>query len=221
MWQALFDALQATGFMVVAVAQESRGAEHARPWIEQAQAKYWTLIDSGHRVSALYGMVNVPEAVWIDERGIIVRPAETAGATEHFRRMDRTKMQLSPEDIAARAAARALYIDAVRDWAITGRHALDPAAVARKQPRSTPEAALAHAHFRLGLWLRERGRLAASDDHLAAASRLHPESWCLWRQAADLEKVGNAVSPAFWARVDALGDKAYYPPPDIPGFLPA
>ena len=36
--------------MVVAVAQESRGAEHARPWIEQAKSSYWQLIDTDHRV---------------------------------------------------------------------------------------------------------------------------------------------------------------------------
>ena len=75
--------------MVVAVAQESRGAEQARSWVEQPGAKFWTLIDREHRVSDLYGMVNVPQTVWIDERGVIVRPAETAGSTEHFRRMDR------------------------------------------------------------------------------------------------------------------------------------
>ena len=80
--------------MVVAVAEESRGAEHARPWIEQAKPKYWCLIDDDHRVADLYGMVNVPQAVWIDEAGRIVRPPETAGSTDHFRLMDRTTRTL-------------------------------------------------------------------------------------------------------------------------------
>ncbi len=207
--------------MVVAVAEESRGAEQARSWIEQSGATYWTLIDPEHRVSALYGMVNVPQAVWIDERGHIVRPAETAGSTDHFRQMDRASKVLPPEDFTARAEARALYLDAVRDWVRTGKHALNPKTAARRQPRITTDIVLALAHFRLGVWLRKEGRNAESDRHLAKASKLHPESWCLWRQAADLEKVGNAVGPAFWERVDALGDKAYYPPPDIPGFRPA
>ncbi len=218
MWQALYDDLKNAGFMVVAVAEESRGAEQARPWIEQSGATYWTLIDPEHRVSALYGMVNVPQAVWIDERGRIVRPAETAGSTDHFRHMDRVTKELPPADFAARADARAFYLDAVRDWVRNGKYALDPKAVARKQPRITTDIVLALAHFRLGVWLREKGRTAESDRHLAEASRLHPNSWSLWRQAADLEKVGNAVSQAFWDRVDGLGGKAYYPPPDIPGF---
>jgi hypothetical protein len=81
-WQALYAELKDKGFMVVAVAEESRGAEHARPWIEQAKSGYWQLIDTEHRLSDLYNLVNVPQAVWIDEQGSIVRPPETAGSTD-------------------------------------------------------------------------------------------------------------------------------------------
>lgn len=221
MWQALYDSLKVLGFMVVAVAQESRGAEQARSWVEQPGAKFWTLIDREHRVSDLYGMVNVPQAVWIDERGVIVRPAETAGSTEHFRRMDRESKVLAPADVAARADARAFYLDAVRDWVRTGKHALDATTVARKQPRITANIALALAKFRLGVFLRDHGNIAESIRHFAEASRLHPDSWCLWRQAADLEKIGKAVGPEFWDRVDQTGRNTHYPPPDIPGFRPA
>ena len=35
----MFDGLNDKDFMIVAVAEESRGAEHARPWIEQAGAQ--------------------------------------------------------------------------------------------------------------------------------------------------------------------------------------
>lgn len=218
MWQLLYDELKDHNFMVVAVAEESRGAEHARPWIEQAKATYWCLIDTDHRVADLFGMVNVPQSVWIDEAGRIVRPAETAGSTDHFRRMDLATRTMSPDDQAARQAARTAYLDAVRDWVRTGRYALPADAARRKQPRITADIALAHAHFRLGVWLRRQGRRAEADRHLAEASRLHPESWNMWRQAADLEAIGKASGPEFWARVQALGDKPYYPPPDLPGF---
>ena len=43
--------------MVVAVAEESRGADHARPWIEQAKSSYWQLIDTEHRLEDLYNLV--------------------------------------------------------------------------------------------------------------------------------------------------------------------
>src|ERR1700682_908323 len=128
----MLDSLKAENFAVVAVAEESRGAAHARPWIEQAKATYWCLIDVDHRVAALYGMVNVPQSVWVDEVGRIVRPPETAGSTDHFRRMDLKTRTMSAADQAARLAARATYLAAVRDWVRTGRHALDASAAREK-----------------------------------------------------------------------------------------
>jgi hypothetical protein len=217
-WQQLFDGLKTEEFMIVAVAEESRGPEHARQWIEQAQPKYWCLIDTEHRIADLYGMVNVPQAVWIDEAGRIVRPAETAGSTDHFRRRDPATGTISPEDQAARLAARQRYLDAVKDWVLTGKYALDADAARRKQPRATPAIAEAAAHFRLGVWLRRHGRADEGKTHLAEASRLHPDSWNIWRQAADLDEVGRASGAEFRNRVDALGDRPYYPPPDLPGF---
>ena len=47
-------------------------ADAARPWIEAAAPSYPALIDRNHRVAELYNMVNVPQAVWIDETGTIV-----------------------------------------------------------------------------------------------------------------------------------------------------
>jgi len=119
-WQALYEELKDKGFMVVAVAQESRGAEHARPWIEQAGSSYWQLIDTDHRLEDLYNLVNVPQAIWIDEQGRIARPPETAGSTDHFRRMDLETRTMTPADQAERLAARQAYLDAVRAWVSTG-----------------------------------------------------------------------------------------------------
>lgn len=214
-WQTLYDELKDKGFMVVAVAEESRGAEHARPWIEQARSSYWQLIDVEHRLSDLYNLVNVPQAIWIDEGGRIVRPPETAGSTDHFRRMNLETRTMTPEDQAARLAARQAYLDAVRDWVLTGRHAL-PAREARSAlPRVTDAIAEARARFRLGVWLHGHGLKAEGDRQMDIASTLHPDSWSMWRQAADLDEVGKASGPGFWKRVLALGDRPYYLPPKL------
>lgn len=218
MWQDLADSLKTENFAVVAVAEESRGAEHARQWIEQAKASYWCLIDVDHRVASLYGMVNVPQCVWIDEAGHIVRPPETAGSTDHFRGMDLTTRTMSPEAQAARLATRAAYLNAVADWVRTGRHALAASEVSATLPTITPDMALADAYFRLGVWLRRHGRDTDAIPYLEQASKLHPASWNIWRQAADLDEVGKASGPEFWARVRALGDRPYYKQPDLPGF---
>jgi hypothetical protein len=163
-------------------------------------------------------MVNVPQCVWIDEAGRIVRPPETAGSTDHFRRMDLATRTMSADDQAARLATRAAYLGAVADWVRTGRHALPRDEAQAKLPRITADMALADACFRLGVWLRREGRMADAAPFLKQASQLHPDSWNLWRQAADLDEVGKASGPDFWARVQALGDRPYYKPPDLPGF---
>ena len=221
MWQQVFASLNAENFMIVAIAEESRGAESARPWIEQANTTYWNLIDPDHQIAALYGMVNVPQAVWIDEQGRIVRGPETAGSTEHFRRMDRVAKTMAPEDQVARLAARVAYMDALRDWVTTGRHALPGDAARAALPRITPAIAEAHAAFRLAVWLSAHGRAGEAAPLFTRASDLHPDSWNMWRQAADLDAVGKAGGPEFWARVEALGDRPYYPAPALPGFPPA
>lgn len=176
MWQDLYDSLKTEAFIVIAVAEDSGGIDATRYWIEQANPIHPCLIDVDHRVAALYGMVNVPQCVWIDETGRIVRPPEIAGFTDHFRRMDMATRTLSAEDQAARTAARTAYMAAVRDWVLTGRHALSAEDARAKLPRITEDMALAEANFRLGIWLCRNGRADDAVPFLAEASRLHPES---------------------------------------------
>jgi len=214
-WQQLYSELKDKNFMVVAVAEESRGTDHARPWIEQAKSDYWQLIDAEHRLEDLYNLVNVPQAIWIDEQGRIVRPPETAGSTDHSRRMDLKTRTMTPKDQEERLAARQAYLDAVRAWVTTGTHALPADAARLNLPKVTPEIAEARARFRLGVWLRAHGRAGEGDKQMAEASRLHPDAWSLWRQAADLDEVGKASGPEFWKRVQALGERPYYPPPKL------
>ncbi len=201
--------------MVVAVAEESRGAGHAKQWIDAAKSDYWQLIDTEHRLEDLYNLVNVPQAIWIDEKGMIVRPPETAGSTDHFRRMDLKTRTMSPKDQEERLAARQAYLDAVRAWVTAGRYALPSDKARAGLPKVTPQMAEARARFRLGVWLRAHGRAAEGDRQMSEASRLYPDSWSMWRQAADLDEVGKASGPEFWARVQALGDRHYYPPPKL------
>jgi len=214
-WQQLYSELKDKNFMVVAVAEESRGTDHARPWIEQAKSDYWQLIDTEHRLEDLYNLVNVPQAIWINEKGTIVRPPETAGSTDHFRRMDLKTRTMSPKDQEERLAARQAYLDAVRAWVTTGKHALSAKDARAGLPRVTPEIAESRARFRLGVWLRAHGRTTEGDRLMNEASNLHPDSWSMWRQAADLDEVGKASGPDFWKRVQALGEKPYYPPPKL------
>jgi hypothetical protein len=225
--------------MIIAVAFDTGGREAVESWIrpptpidlpqplrdimgwgpdlcaKAAPPAYPCLIDERHIVAQLYNMTNVPMAVWIDEQGHIVRPVEPAGASDGFRKMDRTTFSM-PEEIAEKGRAlRRSYVDALRDWVKHGNasaYALSPnQARAGIQAPSSNEV-LANANFRLGQYLLTQGNHAEAQSYFDAAKRLCPESWHFVRQALEMKGVGNASGPEFFAAVDALGDRPYYPP---------
>src|SRR5262245_31744510 len=138
--------------MVIAVAMDSREGDPL-PWIEAAKPTYVCLIDRDHRLAELYGVVNVPEAIWIDEKGRIVRPAETAGAYEGFRQMNRATREM-PEDVARTTAhARTTYLDAIRDWARHGArspHVFTAEQARAHLPALTEDTATAQAMLQIG-----------------------------------------------------------------------
>jgi hypothetical protein len=217
-WQSLYQELRDHDFTILTVAMDV--PEAARPWIEAAKPTYPCLIDRDHHVADLYNMVNVPQAAWIDEARRIVRPPENAGSSDAFRKMDRSTKQMAPEQVAERERTKKTYVAAVRDWVLKGaasEFVYDDASARLRL--SLPDAAIAeaHAHFRLAQCLLRRGRGDEAVVHFSEASRLHPDSWCIWRQAAQKDATGLAAGSEFWARVDALGDRPYHRPIDMKG----
>ena len=220
MWQALHEELAGQGFTCIAIALDSGGPAKTEQWIRAAKPTYPCLIDERHLTAELYGIVNVPMVVWIDETGRIVRPAETAATSDAFRRhLDRTTKQMSAEGLAERERVRATYLSALRDWAARGPasvYAPSEEQARQRLPVPSEEHARAAASFRLGQYLSSQGHGPAAAPYLADARRLHPESWSYRRQTWELEEPGKAGSAEFWAAVDALGDRPYYPPARLP-----
>lgn len=213
MWQTLFDEIKSQNITIVSIANDSAAA--ARPWIEAAKATYPCLIDADHYVTDLYHFVNVPQSVWIDEQGTIVRPPGSGGSNDSFRAMDRVTGTMSEEIAAQRAQTKAQFINAVRDWARHGaasRYVLDTAQANDRLRLPTADTALAHALFRLGRYLDRRGEHGEARALFARAIELHPDSWSMWRQTATKDSRGFAAGPDFWARVDALGSRLYHQP---------
>ena len=223
MWQELRTELRPQGLEIVTVALDARGSETAGPWIAKAAAEHPSLIDAAHLVDALFGIVNVPSGVWIDEKGMIVRPPEPA----HPRRpayLDRAvPADASPAERERIELVRALhveaerYVAALRDWVRRGsdsRYALSPDEVMRRsRPRPIGEATAA-AHFALGQALYARGAPAAAIEHFREAHRLQPTNWTYRRDAWSLAGDDReAVYGTSWVdEIKREGVENYYPP---------
>ncbi len=169
----------------------------------------------------LFGVINIPSSVWIDERGMIVRPAEAAPAPPQSREPRRAldlPGGLPPRfvDIMTEAAKIKLdaqaYHAALRDWVDNGaasRFALTPdAVVERSRPRDDAKAR-GHAHFALATQLEIDGHHEAAVHHFREAHRLVPESWTFRRQAWSLEKVIDGPLARFWQGPDPAKPDAW------------
>ena len=223
MWQALRTELHPLGLEVVTVALDV-DPEAARPFIEAVAPDHPSLIDRCHLVDELFGIVNVPNSIWIDETGTIVRPVESATVRPSaLETGELDPASLTPQMLAlVRGIKRdpAAYIGALREWAATGSEStwvLEPyEVIARSTPRSR-ETAAAAAHFELGEYLHELGELDAARSHWREAHRLDPGNWTYKRQAWQLvdpvRQGPTEVYDGSWvADVEASGAENYYPP---------
>jgi hypothetical protein len=194
--------------------------EAARPWVEEASPTFVTLIDQNHLLSSLYNMVNVPQAVWIDEQGRIVRPTESGGSIDILREFDFEAGAFKPEATERAASAKTTYLDAVKDWAVNGaasRFAFDPDA-ARSHVQVVSDAAMeAHAGFQLGQFLASQGRTEEAEAIFARCREQHPDSWNIFRETTVRMEGGIAAGEEFWNKVMSLGEKQYYASVDMDG----
>jgi hypothetical protein len=115
-------------------------------------------------MDVLFGVVNIPNVVWIDEAGMIVRPPEPGwpGGRQEFPKEMRDGM--SPADV-----------------------------VAASEPRNAAMSQGA-AHFELANHLWQAGDRDAAVEHFNACHRLQPDNWTYQRQAWSLfgqERVGG------------------------------
>lgn len=195
------------------MALESGGAETAAPWIERAQPTYPCLIDRQHVVAELFGFINVPMAVWIDEAGMVVRGPEAGGTTDMFRHMDRQTGAMPADKQDILRSVRRRYMAMLRDWAARGTASPSIARATVDVP--SPAHYQAQVRFNLGQYLYRNGKKDEAMQFLREARELEPESWSIFRQTLALDGPDNAGSAAFWGAVDALGDERYYPDLDL------
>jgi hypothetical protein len=211
------------GFEVVTVGLDTAGIEACRPFVEAARPEHPSLVDVHHVVAERFGVVNIPNGVWIDEGGMIVRPAEPAPAPRRGERGARSGLagldSLPPRMVDILTEAQKIRTDpdtyetALRDWVANGagsRYALSPdQVVARSQPRDA-ERARGEAHFELATHLEQAGHHQDAIAHFRQAHRLVPDNFAYRRQAWSLEASIGGPLARFWQG----------PPPDDPGAWP-
>lgn len=211
MWQAFREDVKAQGVEVVTVGIDTAGPEACRAFIEAADPQHPSLIDEHHRVAELFGVVNIPNAVWIDEQGMIVRPAETSPAPPSVG-VERTPNQRAMEDPPERVVEMMThasqitydaptYEAAMRDWIKNGadsEFALAPAEVIDRSGPRDADSARGHAHFELATHLELAGEHQAAIGHFRMAHELVPENFAFRRQAWSLEPSVEGPLARFW-----------------------
>lgn len=229
MWQELHEELADDGLTVVTVALDF-DPEQSRTWIDQAQPTHPSLVDGEHRLDELLGVTNVPMAVWIDETGTLVRPAESATIKRSpLRSMPLDELPENIKNVVSEAQQipdhSEEYRAAILDWVANGADstfALSAAEViARSQPRPH-EHGQAAAAFALGTHLYRTVGKNAAVQWWKQAHELHPGNWTYKRQAWTLEstpegqpydllqEVGDTYGTSWYEDVVALGGGANY-----------
>jgi tetratricopeptide (TPR) repeat protein len=173
----------------------------------------------------LLGIVNVPTGVWIDERGVIVRPPEPAFPWRPREPSEELLAQLPP--LAAEQLREAQnikieperYLAALRDWVADGErsgYALSEEEVVGRSAGRDLDRSQAAASFELGQHLQRTGRPEDAARWFREAHRLQPENWTYKRQAwslADPLQGPNDTYDSDWlTEVRELGPENYYPP---------
>jgi hypothetical protein len=214
---------------------DSGGVEAARPFAEGVD--FPVVVDERHVLGELFGVLNVPSGIWVDEDGTIVRPPETAyPAYPAFAQID-----VDDPEVQARLEPSALarlrtvlphvkqmridpegYVGALRDWVAHGaqsRFALSPEEVVeRSRPRPVEEAQGAAA-FALGQHLLAAGHEQAAVRWFRESHRLQPENWTYRRQAWSLADPAQGPTEQYdgdWLTdVTRTGAENYYAPVEL------
>ncbi len=161
--------MQDSGLQIVAVALDA-DEKAVVEWATKETITFPVLIDKFHIVADLYGFVNVPAAIWIDENDKIVRPADGTPGSDLFRSFSHVDSEV--------------HHHLLRSWVRNNVRDLDDVQVRDFQLPPTQELQDARLHRRIAIALRERGE--PGDDvgaqmHLALAEKLAPLDWTIRR----------------------------------------
>ncbi len=197
-WQALRDELAPSGFEILSISLDD-DVETARPWVEAAEPhpEFPVLVDPDHRIAELYGVVNVPSVVWIDEDDKVVRPPVIAPGDDQFRAFT---------DIDS-----SVHHDQLRRWVDHDELPYDADAARAHVDAPTDDLQQARVERRLAAWLHRRGDDDAAVVHFDRAVQLAPFDFTIVRGSMPMrgdDPFGETFF-AFWERWTDAGRPGY------------
>jgi hypothetical protein len=200
-WQALHTELSPLGLTVITVALD-KSPEDARPYIEAANPTHPSLIDTDYALADMYNMINVPEVLWIDETGRIVRPNDAFFVDETYK--------------AYHGFSATKPIAALRAWVRGEAPALAEGIDSKPRvPDSTVQ--LARTHFALGWYLAKHGQADEAEQHFVEAGVLAPHDFTI-RRGSMLIRGLDPAGPDFFNMVQdwtSTGNSYYVALPDL------
>jgi hypothetical protein len=142
----------------------------------------------------------VPSGIWIDERGRIVRPGESAWTSDKNDTYGGKELVIHGD----------AYVAALRDWVEKGdesAYVLSDEAFAKRVTRRSSTEMEAEATFKLAVWFQQNGDRERAAKYFDRAQTLNPDDWNYHRQ--DWSFGPNAGRK--WLEKFQKTDKEYYP----------
>ena len=214
---------------------DTGGAAAAAPFAQDVD--FPVVVDEAHLLGELFGVVNVPSGIWVDEDGTVVRPPETAyPARPTFADLDLddpavrsrlsdsalARLRMVQPELARMRLQPEAYVAALRDWVALGsasRYALSAQDVLERSVPRPPSEAQAAAAFALGQHLHRTGQPERAVHWFRESHRLAPDNWTYRRQAwsfADPAQGPTSTYEGDWLTdVRRVGAEHYYAPVEL------
>lgn len=213
-WQEIYEELNDPNFEIICVAEDSQGDAVAKEWFVNAKATYKCIVDPTHKISTVFGWVNVPTGAWIDEKGVIVRVNEDAYAGEH---------EIAVEGRSTKYKfGNFTFPNATKEWVkngLTEQLKQTKEKLSANTRSTSADDLLADAYFKMGIYYQHQGTGALAEKYLKIAQDLAPDNWNIHRQTWTYK--GTAYATQMWrerTKAKYLNDKKnwkYYEPLDL------
>ncbi len=162
-WRALAGELEPLGLDLVAVALDD-DTDRVRHFTSKADLP--AVLDPEHRLSDVFGVVNVPSTIWLDEDGRVAKPPTIAPGDDQFKEFTEVDAERHHE--------------ALRSW-VRGEAAPSEPQDEQQHDEADDDLRAARAERRLGTWLHAHDRPEAARRHFDAAVALAPLDFTIRR----------------------------------------